>query len=470
LFLYCVTLEASPDPAFRYQIPEAYKALHKLCRSRRPPLMASDQTHDHKVWMEDPFLWYNFGIYFLQDNEVLLARDAFALFMKAIPPDDESLTVEILMNLAKNCANFQNYEDAVTYGDLALEKDRYNKETRRLLSAWSEVRKAELALQDGSATAILKVWRQRCWQPGYRKRYTKLVVNELEQSIAKPSTKYDLSVRHELAYFARDKWRARFLFEEECAARIQRSYRGARFILSIQRAGREKYKQLANAIYAAALKRPFDPSIREELRRIAGHRFCPKNHNVIGFAGAMVEQEKAHAVIRKAVNTFRLKKHLADRHEALVYRGQVHAVMASIQIQKLVRMKLAVRRTVAIKKASRRRHTAATIIQKYIRKRNSSFSHSVRRLLLKEKIKKECATNLIVMAMVARINRKRKQRVQARKEKWAAISIQRMFQRRLVLSINSTYILSILGLLLMYYYFIIFRSLTGKKGSRKSGR
>lgn len=430
LFLYCVTLEASPDPAFRYQVPEAYKALHKLCRSLRPPLLSADQTHDHRVWTEDPYLWYNFGVYFLQDNEVLLARDAFALFIKSIPPDDESLTVEILLTLAKNCANFQNYEEAVTYGDRALQLDGYHKETRSLLAEWSEIRRAELALQEDSATAIRKIWRQRCWQPGYRARYSKLVVNELEQTVAMPASKYDVSVRNELAYFARDKWRARFLFEDECARRIQRSYRGARMILAMNKAGREKYKALANQIYVAAKKNPFDPSTRAELRRIAAHRFCPPSHHVVGFAAAMDEQEAAHAVIRRVMNAYRLRKWVRDSITMREYRKQVHCLYASVRIQKIVRMRLALKRSVAMKKVMRRRHEAATVIQQYYRNRNNSFRQSVYRLMQKEKWKKDRAANMIVAVVVGKIKKLRADRLRAKARNKAALVIQNLYRRR----------------------------------------
>lgn len=430
LFLYCVTLEASLDSAFRYQIPEAFKALHKLCRALHPPLLSADQTIDYKIWAEDPYLWYNFGAYFLQDNEVLLARDAFALFINKLPPDDESATVEIYLTLAKNCANFQNYEEAVSYGDRALLLDGFHKETRSLLAEWSEIRKAELALQEDSATAILKVWRQRCWQPGYRSRYAKLVVNELEQTVAMPASKYDVSVRNELAYFARDKWRARFLFEDECARRIQRSFRGARMILSMQRAGREKYKGLANHAYAVAIKTPFDSAARAELRRIAAHRFCPRNHHVIAFAEAMNEQDRAHAIIRRSMNVFRLRKWVKDRIDARIFRCQLHEIYATIYIQKIVRMRLAIFRTKAMRKILRRRHEAARIIQRYYRNRNNSFRHSVLRMMQREKWKKDRAANLIVMVCNEKLKRRRAEKQLEIRENWAAFIIQRLFRRR----------------------------------------
>lgn len=344
--------------------------------------------------------------------------------------DDESLTVEILLTLAKNCANFQNYEEAVQYGDRALQLDGYHKETRSLLAEWSEIRRAELALQENSATAILKVWRQRCWQPGYRARYSKLVVNELEQTVAMPSSKYDISVRNELAYFARDKWRARFLFEDECARRIQRSFRGARMILSMQRAGREKYKALANQIYSVAQKRPFDIEVRQELRRIAAHRFCPRGHHVVSFAVALDEQDRAHAIIRSSINAFRLRKWLRDQAANRQYRNQLHVVYATVRIQKIVRMKLAIARTKTMRRVLRRRGDAAIVIQRYYRKRNNSFRHSVLRVMQQEQWKRDRAANLIVIICVGRIKRRRAEKRRIKNERHAACKIQKMFRQR----------------------------------------
>jgi tetratricopeptide (TPR) repeat protein len=429
VFLLCVTLEASSEASYRFQINDAFKMLHKLCKSMKPKMFSADDYRDYKEWMtSDPFLWYNAGVFFLRDNEVLLARDAFAMFMKRAAATDEKLSVDVLLTIAKNCARFQNYEEAVECADRALKVDHFHKETRTLLSQWSEIRRAELALEESSAAAIVKVWKGRLWQPGYRRRYAKIVVSDLEQTMSMSNTQYSAEVRNELAYFARDKWRARFLFEDECARRIQRTFRGAKLILSMARVGREKYRQLSNEVHAKILKKPFDPELRKEIYRIVAHKFCPKHHAIIGFAAAMREQEAAHAVIRKNVNIWRLKKRLHERHYAGLYREQLKRAYAAVDIQKIVRMKLAMRRTHAMKEVKARRHNAAKVIQRFVRHRNKSLRHSVTRMIERANWKKKKAANMVALFVIGKIKRRRGEKARIRLERNSAKKIQRMFR------------------------------------------
>lgn len=430
VFLLCVTLEASSESSYRFQINDAFKMLHKLCKSTKPTMFSADEYRDYKEWLtNDPYLWYNVGTYFLKDNEVLLARDAFAMFMKRAAATDEKLSVDVLLAIAKNCARFQNYEEAVACADRGLQVDHFHKETRSLLAQWSEIRRAELELEESSAAAIVKVWKGRLWQPGYRRRYAKIVVSDLEQTMSMSNTQYSAAVRNELAYFARDKWRARFLFEDECARRIQRTFRGAKLILSMARVGREKYRMLANEIHAKILKKPFDAELRKEIYRIVAHKFCPKHHAIIGFSKAMREQEAAHAVIRKNVNIWRLKKRLHERHYAGLYREQLTRAYAAVDIQKIIRMKLALRRTDALRHVKARRHNAARVIQRFVRHRNSSLRHSVTRLLDKVRWKRKKAANMVAVFVIGKIKRRRSEKARIRLERNSAKKIQRMFRQ-----------------------------------------
>ena len=78
----------------------------------------------------------------------------------------------------------------------------------------------------------------------------------------------------------------------------------------------------------------------------------------------------------------------------------------------------------------RRRHKAAIVIQRYIRRRNNSFRHSVRRLIQKEKWMKQRAANMIAVVFVAKVKRKRELKAKHRLEADAAVTIQNFVRRR----------------------------------------
>ena len=425
-----MTLETSSEAAYRFQIGDAFKALHKLCRTVKPPMLSADLYRDYREWLQaDPYLWYNMGQYFLLDGETLLARDAFDLFIKRANATNEVLSVDVLLSLAKNSAQFQNYDEAVKYADEALAVNRFDKETRSLLAQWSEIRKAELELEENSVATIAKVWKGRLWQPGYRKKYSKIVVKDLETTMSMNTTQYNSNVRNELAYFGRDKWRARFLFEDECARRIQRSFRGAKLVLSMQRAGREKYRLLANEICSKLMKKPFDFNLRREAYRIEAHRFCPRVHAIHSLTAIMKNQEVAHWTIRKNVNIWRLKNRLRDAVKMAQYKEQLKYAYAAINIQAVMRMRRAIMRSKAMMQIKRKRNDAATVIQRFIRHRNQSVRQSAKRLVLKEKWRRDKATNMVVIYLIGVIKRRRRVKIRFRLERNSATKIQRTFRK-----------------------------------------
>jgi hypothetical protein len=219
--------------------------------------------------------------------------------------------------------------------------------------------------------------------PGYRKRYHQMVVKELE---AKLKLQYwNMRTRRELAYYAREKWRPHFVFESDCANKIQRQFRSARIVWQWQVPQRMKYSSLASDSYRQFMKTPLKRGVREEVYRLSGHKYVSRKHAIHKLVGPMRVQDNAHRVLWKAFKAYKFRH---DIDHAIVKRQERRAEQrhrATLRIQTVWRMFPARRRRVRLEREREQLVETVIKLQRFIRRRNQTFRYNVRRLLERQR-------------------------------------------------------------------------------------
>jgi hypothetical protein len=361
-------------------------------------------TEKHKTynaWFDDPQTWYLFGEQ-LSLTEPLLAKYTYEVFIKGMnmklgfgKKDLSSLlSIETCMKIANNYASFQGYDDAIKYGELALKLDHFNKATRSALSQWSKIFAVSLEKERQGVLAIESNWRGRMWSTGYRKKIKNNIIIEMEAKME--VNRLDEDARKDLAYYARDKWRARFLFEASCASRIQHFFRTKKKIWFWQSALRASYLQQASAAYNLFNRKPRDIKNRLDIIRITNHKMCPRRHAINRTREIINDQDIATNTIRKNWKSFSWRigvaKCIANRR-AQVFQTRY---LSATTIQCLIRTHIAngvkQRKIILLKKLSR----ACNIIQRFIRWRNKQFQHAVTQVIARIKRKRVAAMSSLV--------------------------------------------------------------------------
>ena len=97
--------------------------------------------------------------------------------------------------------------------------DRFDDRARTLLAKWSNDFKWYFTAQVKGATRLQMKWRTRVWSRTYYHRYHKICVEKWEAKLRRRH--FDMKTREKLAYFAKNKWRGLFLFEDKVATKIQ---------------------------------------------------------------------------------------------------------------------------------------------------------------------------------------------------------------------------------------------------------
>jgi hypothetical protein len=206
-----------------------------------------------------------------------------------------------------------------------------------------------------------------------------MIVKELE---AKLKLHYwNMRTRRELAYYARAKWRHHFVFENDCANKIQKQFRSARIAWQWQAPQRMKYSSLASETYRQFMKTPLKRPVREEVYRLSGHKYVSRKHAIHKLVKPMRVQDNAHRVIWKAFKAYKFRQ---DMSKAIVLRQERRAQQrhrATLRIQTVWRMFPARRRRVRLEGERVKLVQTAIKLQRFIRRRNQTFRHNVRRLL-----------------------------------------------------------------------------------------
>ena len=438
IILYARTLELSKNPSVRYRANGAYQSLYEYCRDQDKPIANAHKYATFKEWMDDPKTWITLGDIINGHDEPILAKDGYDLFTVKVeatvqPGKDISsvMDIETCLRVAKNHANFQHYEEAVKYASIALKINRYHKETRHLLSQWSKVHAATLNKEKALVDTIVSNWKERCWSVGYRRKIKNLIVSEMESRLE--SNRYDNEAREQLAYYARDKWRSRFLFEVYCATIIQKFIRKVKIKWDAEAPQRQIWLMRASDAYANYKKKKpkdfqWDKNVRADIRKVTNNRFCPKKHIINKIRLVIDEQDHAVPVIERNYMKYRDRVNLykcIEKRKLAIAKWKFNA---SRQIQCMIRLFIA-RRVFRAKRARKKAMNIASIrVQRYIRWRNATFQHAVTRICRKIRDRKAYVKATFMYTFLFYIKRyfKRKKERKAREERRLRLEAERL--------------------------------------------
>ena len=230
-----------------------------------------------------------------------------------------------------------------------------------------------------------------------------MIVKEMEEKLE--DNRFDLGTRDQLAYYARDKWRSRFLFENACAVRLQQFVRERRMIWKAQAPLRSRYLAKAVDLYQKYLRRQWDPENRKAILKLTTTRFCPTKHIIQRVRLVILEQDTAANCMRRAYKAYRGRKAI---REGIINTKKKRASSmhnAAVLLQCMTRQRLSRK---AILKKKRRRAivaAAATIVQRYFRWRRTTFQHAVTRIKRRLANLKNHARNTIMFTLSYQLKR-----------------------------------------------------------------
>lgn len=396
MLLYVRLLEHSANPGTRFRAAGVYESIHDYCKASTPPIARADEYSKHKEWIDNARTWLLFGDILNADCEPVLAKDAYENYIRRIVarlqpgktiPD--AVDKDTCLKIAKNYASFQNYTSAIKFGEFALKQDHFDAETRSCLSKWSNVYKISLNKEVAAVTTIEMNWRNRLWTNGYRRRLKNQIIDEMETRHSE--NRFDEEARAVLQYFGRDKWRACFLYEHECAARIQRKFRERRKIWAWQKAQRAHYVTRASNTYRQYVEDPLQRDVRDEIRVITNHRMCPKNHRINVIRERIDAEDAAITKIKRAYMTHRRRKAI---YEGIIVKRRRLAAFrerAVIRLQGVWRRKMVYMGMRERIQQHMHRVEAVVRIQRFIRWRHVQWRHVVTRAVCQEKLLLESA-------------------------------------------------------------------------------
>eukprot|EP00602_Paraphysomonas_sp_CaronLab_P013879 CAMPEP_0185043286 /NCGR_PEP_ID=MMETSP1103-20130426/42818_1 /TAXON_ID=36769 /ORGANISM="Paraphysomonas bandaiensis, Strain Caron Lab Isolate" /LENGTH=888 /DNA_ID=CAMNT_0027583441 /DNA_START=499 /DNA_END=3162 /DNA_ORIENTATION=- len=432
ILLYTRSLQASSNPANRFRAVGVYQSLYDACAKRKPPLAGTDQVPAFKDWIEEPRTWKLLGDYAHSMEEELIARDCYKEYVDKVnvfrkKKDIEEMNIPVLMKIAKNCASIQNYEDAARYASFALKQNHFDKEVRAAISQWSPEHAKRIQQETHAVFVIEMSWRHRWVAPGYRKRYYEIVVGELEEKIAK--NWMDMSVRKELAYYSRDKWRPKFVFEGDCAKKIQRQFRHVRIIWLWQAPQRAKHSMLCTEAYRQFMKTPYVRSIRDNVYRLGKHKYVSRRHAITKILPLLALQDTAHAKMWRCFKAYKLRRdvaqHAIDRRKKRLL--MLHT--AATVIQCIARSRPARRARRQLEMQREKEIEAAVTVQRYIRARNMTFQHNVTRIVALQRRKREQYALFLHFALLFRWKQRLRWKLNVARMEVSARVIQRSYKR-----------------------------------------
>lgn len=404
VLLYLRAFEVSASPQQRFRAVGIMASLFEVCKRKQVAVAkhASPQREEKRsgssknildtldrnakakeelrAWQSDLDTWLEIGRYCIAGHEPLLARIAFAKFddeaRKKVPPGkDMSLVVsyDTAYFLARHFQAQRDYVTAFRYAEIGLHHDRYNRHLRELLvelqahvpvtgARWSDQIQREIT----SATRIIRCWKSRAWTPGFRRRLKEQVVREMEQRLA--ANRFDVVARSVLAYYARDTYRHRFLFEEACARRIQRVFRDYRKHYVWLEAQRRHIATLASDALHRFHRRPFSPRARAEVQRLATHRLMSRRHPIQTALRSIQQQQESLLRLVRFVKAFLLQRAIRRRIQEKHRLLELERHRQSRRIQNWVRVFLARRRILRLRLELQLRSAAARKIQDFYRR------------------------------------------------------------------------------------------------------
>ena len=289
------------------------------------------------------------GKYLEKCGEKLLAKDAFNKFVEEAKKRStfekdlsEILDVSSCITLAVHFASYQNYIEAIKYAEIGLKIDRFDKQLRNLIGKWStrhaqELKKDVIALQ-----TILQAWKSRCWSWGFIKKLKDRHIVELELRLQE--NYFDCEVRKQLSYYARSRYRPKFLFESVCAQRIQNAYRKYRKTWIWQEAQRREYGVQATELHHRFMRDPFRKELRNEVAAAVNHKFMPRKHPLHLALRNIVLQNRSIEKIVRCIKAYQKRRALQIRLEQRRTRQLLVYSQYVTRVQKYIRSLLAKKR------------------------------------------------------------------------------------------------------------------------------
>lgn len=412
--MYAKSLEMSSDPSLRFRAPGAYQALHTLCKNARPPIARAATYGNYKEWCEDPLVWIDLANKMSMEEEPLAAKEGFENFSTKVEELKTrgkllvNVTPEYWLRVAENCTRFQQYDEAVKYAEMGLKINRLHQQCRDFLSKYSKVYQIQFDQEKNAMKLLGSQWLQRCWTKGYTTKYKNLIVQDLEDKFE--SNRYDTEVRDSLAYYAKDKWRAKFLFENECAFRIQQCFREAKKRWLWQVPIRMKYTEYASSAYRAFMKKPLDVNCRQEVIRVIKHKFCPKKHVIKKLVPILEKQGAAISCIRKSFKAFRLRLSIIMRQVRRRYRKELRKIHAVVLIQRYIRRMRLKQEENERQEEAHRIETASLKVSYFIYRSFQRYRSSPVRMMRLASMKIQAAAQVITICLAYHIRKRIVQR------------------------------------------------------------
>ena len=409
ILLYARTLEASTDPSIRYRAGAAFESLFAYCHDTKQA--NAHLCDDFKTWNDGAANWLKFAQEIEECHEPLLVKDAYEIYLGRVNAKrragkalDEYVDIPTFLKVAQNYANFQNFKDATKYAELALKKDRLNKEVRSAISKYSKIHKAKLDNEVSSVNTLHQRWKERAWTA---KSINRLRFNELERLEKQyKKNRFDKEARKLLAYYDKDKWRAKFLFEVSCAIRVQRFVRNKFVCWKVQEQFRTKYLARASAAYSNFQRHPFSNKVRQEILAVNASRFCPRKHAIRRLAQTVHQQNDAAFVILRMCHSFLTRRRVREGIANTKRKRDERNHHAATIIQCLIRKKLAYLKVIVTIQDWAKKAVAAIVIQKFYRWRNTTFQHSVTRIINKMRASRQHALDSFRIIMAYLVRRK----------------------------------------------------------------
>jgi len=388
ILLYAKCLEKSSDPAIRYRARAAYESLFLHCQQ-----IKIANAHNFKVnsdWDKEADNWRLLAENIGDHHEPLLAKEGFETFVakvnsRRMPGKELSTYIDLptLIQIALNYSHFQNFKEATKYADMALSKDRLNPQVRALIGKWSKLHADTLANEVKSVNTLYARWTERAWTETARAKLKAQEIVRLE-SLYK-SDRFNKEARQLLSYYARDEWRAKFLFESACAVRVQRFVRNKFVCWKVQEKFRSVYLSRASQAYTMFNRKPFDRKLRSEIREVCKSRFCPRKHAIRRVRALMETQEESAAIMGRSFRAYRTRRQIMTSIINTKRKRDEKLNQCAITLQCLVRMKLATTKVQLEIIQWARKAVAAKVIQRYIRWRNKTFRRAAWKLIYKRR-------------------------------------------------------------------------------------
>jgi hypothetical protein len=298
---------------------------------------------------------------------------------------------------------------------------------RTSLCKWSPAHAKRIQQEEHSVFVIEMAWRHRWFAPGYKKRYHAMVVSELEQKLEK--NYWNIRWRTELGYFARQKWRPRFVFENDCARKIQRQFRHVRIIWKWQAPQRIRYSAMSTEAYRNFMRTPYKRQVRDDVYRLGRHRYVSRKHAIKKVLPLLEKQDKAHACIWKNYKALKLRLDIERLINERKRKYMMKLFVSATLIQSVVRLRPAAFRAKRLREQKERRLQAIITIQRYVRARNMTFRHNVTRMIERQRRYKESTYLFIHFALLFRWKKKLARKAREAKQHVAARLIQRVYRR-----------------------------------------